>query len=167
MKNTMLATTVTIGLFAILLFIIAYSKGVHLSGLRDAYRIGTKVIPLIALALIIVGMVNNLISKDTIQTISGKNSGVKGIMLGTIAGIITPGGTFVAFPLAGTMLKQGVSIGVVVAYITAYSIFDITRLPVEVSFMGWKFVVAKWCCALLIPVASGLIARYLFSGIQF
>lgn len=163
----MLITTLSIGILAVALSIIAYTKGVHVSGFNDAYKTGIRVIPIILFAFIVIGMLNNLISKDAIKTIAGEEAGIKGIVLATLAGIITPGGTFVALPMAGTLLKFNAGIGSVVAYITAYSIFDITRLPIEISFLGWKFVLVKWCCVLIVPVIGGLIARQFFSWVNF
>lgn len=163
----MFITTVSIGILTVVLSIIAYTKGVHVSGFNDACKTGIRVIPIIFFAFIIIGMVNNLIPKDAISSVIGEETGIKGIFLATLAGIITPGGTFVALPVTGTLLKCNAGIGSVVAYITAYSIFDITRMPIEISFLGWKFVLIKWGSTLVIPVIGGLIARQLFSWVHF
>lgn len=143
MKKSMFITTLAMGILCIILIIIAYNKNIHLPGFIEAYKTGIKVMPLIFCALIVHGMLNNLIPHDMIRNLAGEKTGIKGILLGALAGIITPGGTFVAFPFAGSLLKFGASIGAVVAYTTAYSIFDISRMPIEISFLGWKFVLIK------------------------
>ena len=167
MKKTMLIPTIITGVIGVVLLIIAYSKGVCLHGLKDAYKTGLRIIPLLVFAFIIIGMMNNLISKEVIENLVGKDAGIKGIIMGTLAGIATPGGTFVALPFAGTLLKSNAGIGTVVAYVLAYSIFDITRTPIEIGFLGWKFVLIKWCCVLILPIVGGLIARQLFSWVNF
>lgn len=163
----MLISTIITGTTAIILLIIGYSKGVCLQGLTEAFKTGLRILPLLFFAFIIIGMMNRLISKDIIKNLIGNDTGIKGIVLGAFAGIITPGGTFVALPLAGTLLKMNAGIGTVVAYVTAYSIFDITRTPIEIGFLGWKFVFIKWCCALITPIIAGVIAKLLFSWANF
>ncbi len=163
----MFITTLSIGILAVVLSVIAYTKGVHISGFNDAYKTGIRVLPIIFCAFVVIGMLNNLIPKDAIKSLAGEETGIRGIFLATFAGIVTPGGTFVALPITGMLLKFNASIGSVVAYITAYSIFDITRMPIEISFLGWKFVLVKWCCVLIIPIIGGLIARHFFSWVHF
>ena len=167
MKNTMIITTVIMGVIAGILLIFGYSKGVHLQGLKVAYKTGFRILPLLFFAFITIGMLNSLIPTDTIKNLVGNDTGIKGILIGTLAGIITPGGTFVALPFGGILLKSGAGIGTVIAYITAYSIFDITRTPIEIGFLGWKYILVKWCCVLILPIIGGLIARQLFSWTDF
>lgn len=167
MKETMTVTTIITAVIAGILLILGYSKGVHLQGLQDAYKTAIKIVPILIFAFIIIGMMNSLISANTIKNLVGNDAGIKGILIGTFAGIITPGGTFVALSFAGTLLKSNAAIGTVVAYITAYSIFDITRTPIEIGFMGWKYILVKWCSALILPIISGMIARQFFSWVNF
>ena len=87
-------------------------------------------------------------------------------MLGSIAGALTPGGPFVNLPIAVGLFKAGASIGVMVAYITGWSLWAIARLPIEVGLLGWKFTLIRLASVLIFPPIAGLIANFFFSGVK-
>jgi uncharacterized membrane protein YraQ (UPF0718 family) len=166
-RKIMLPTAVIMGILAIALSIYAYSKGVHHKGLVNALKMGLNILPILLFAFIIIGMINSLDLRNNIQKIFGNDTGIAGISMASLAGMLTPGGTFVALSVGGALLKSGAGIGSVVAYIIAYSTWDLTRTPFEIGFLGWKFVLVKWCCILILPVVSGLTAKLLFSWVEF
>lgn len=163
----MLATTIIMGIIALILCFYAYTKGVHLKGLEEALKIGSKITPMLIIAFIIIGMINKLGVANNVSSMLGQESGMKGIGIGALAGMLTPGGTFVAIPFASVLLKSGAGIGAVVSYLVAWAIFEIMRIPFEISFLGWKFVIVKWCSIIILPIIAGLTARLLFSWINF
>ncbi len=166
-NNNMLTTTIIMGVIAITVFVFAYTKGVHLQGLKIAYSTGLRILPLLIIAFVIVGLVTSLDLSNSIRTILGNQSGLRGIGVGTIAGMLTPGGPFVALPLASVLLKSGAGIGPVMSYFVAWATWELMRTPFEIGFMGWKFVLIKWCSIIILPVIAGLTARVLFSWVNF
>lgn len=163
----MLITIIVMGLLALFLTCFAYTKGVWAKGFIYAFNTGINALPALIFAFIIVGMINSLDPVDYIKSVLGNDTGIKGIGIATLGGMMTPGSMFVAFPVAGTMLKSGAGIGAVVSYILAWSLWQWLRIPFEVSFMGWKFVLIKWCSIVILPVVGGLIAKMLFSWVNF
>ena len=155
------------GMLALFLTVYAYTKGIHITGLRIALKTGMDILPVLILAFIIIGMINSLNLAANVKTILGNEAGIKGIGIATLGGMLTPGGPFVALPMAGTLLKSGAGIGPVVAYIVAWSTWELMRTPFEVSFLGWKYVLVKWCCIIILPIVGGLTARLLFSWVNF
>ncbi len=166
-QKTMLATIIVMGVLAIGLSVYAYTKGSLPEGLNNALKLGSSVLPALLFAFIIVGMVNSLGLVNNVKSILGNDTGIKGIGIATLGGMLTPGSMFVAYPIAGTLLKSGAGIGSVVAYVVAWSTWQWLRIPFEFSFLGWKFVLVKWCCILILPVISGLTAKLLFSWVDF
>jgi hypothetical protein len=53
-----------------------------------------------------------------------------------------------------------------VAYITAWSLWAISRLPMEIGIMGWKFTLVRLACTFFFPPIAGLIAQTFFAGIK-
>ena len=155
------------GIIALAIFVYAYTKGVHLQGLENAQKTGLKTLPLLIIAFVIVGLVSSLDFSNNISTILGRESGIKGIGLGAIAGVLTPGGPFVAMPLASVLLKSDAGIGAVMSYFVAWATWEIMRTPFEVGFLGWKFILVKWCSIIILPLIAGLTARLLFSWVNF
>ncbi|MGD8780887.1 MAG: hypothetical protein PVH88_18215 [Ignavibacteria bacterium] len=168
-KNYREMTIITILMWIIALSLTAYtySKGMHIDGFSNAIKLGIKIIPLCLAAILIVGMLSKLNLDSYIIKYFGNDSGISGIMLASLGGMLTPGGTFVALSMGSTLLKSGASIGSVIAYIIAYSTWDITRTPIEIGFLGWKYVIIKWCCILILPIIGGLTAKLLFSWVDF
>ncbi|MBN1897483.1 MAG: permease [Spirochaetes bacterium] len=142
----MLVPTIIMAILALIFFMLAYKKGggIPVQGLRSAWQLTIQVIPLLIFAFIIAGIVPLLIPKEMISKWIGEGSGIKGILIGTLAGAIAPGGPYVNLPLAAGFLRIGASIGTVVAFLTAWSLWALARLPMEIGIMGWKFTLVRF-----------------------
>lgn len=161
----MLIPTVVMGLIAALLFLIAYSrgKGEHIAGIKSGIVLTLEILPLLFFAFMIAGLIQVLVPREVISQWVGTESGWRGILFGSLAGGLTPGGPYVSFPLAAGLLKAGASVGTLVAFITAWSLWALSRLPLEVGFMGWRFTLVHLVSTLIFPPIAGFIAEKLFS----
>ena len=164
----MLIPTIIMGVIAIILLFIGYQKGggEHIMGLKAAGMLLLQITPLLILAFIIAGMVPQLISTEMISKWIGSESGLKGILIGTGIGAIMPGGPFVSLPIAAGLLRAGASIGTMVAFLTAWSLLAVSRLPLEMGLMGWQFALIRLACTFFFPPVAGLIANLFFSSIR-
>lgn len=162
----MLVPTIIMGIIAFILLAIGYSKGQHIAGLKLAFGTIVKIIPLLIFAFIIAGMVRSLLPQEIIAKWIGKESGLKGIFIGTAAGAITPGGPYTSLPIVAGFLRSGASVGTVVAFLTAWSLWAIPRLPIEVGVLGWKFALIRFASTFFFPPIAGLIAQAFYSGFK-
>jgi len=155
------------GVIAIIFLFIGYQKGggEHIIGLKYAGNLLIQIVPLLIFAFIIAGMVQFLIPHEMISRWIGVESGFRGILIGTGMGAIAPGGPFVSLPIAAGLLRTGASVGTMVAFLSAWSLWAITRLPLDIGIMGWKFTLIRLACTFFFPPIAGLIANRLFSGI--
>ncbi len=162
----MLIPTIIMGVLAIALLIIGYQKGggEHILGLKTAGNILLQILPLLIFAFIIAGMVQVIIPQEMISRWVGAESGFRGILIGTALGGVTPGGPFVTLPIAAGLLRTGASIGTMVAFVTAWSLLAVSRLPMEIGLLGWKFTLIRLACVFFFPPIAGLIANRFFSG---
>jgi len=163
----MLIPTIIMGVLAIVLIFIAYSKGggEHIVGLKSAGNMLVQIIPLLIFAFIIAGMVQVLLPFEMISKWLGAESGFRGILIGTVVGGFAPGGPYVSLPVAAGLLRVGASVGTMVAFLTSWSLWAISRLPLEIGIMGWKFTLIRIACTFFFPPIAGLIANRLFSGV--
>jgi len=152
---------------AVILLVVAYLQGdnLHFLGLKTGAKMLGQVMPLLIIAFIIAGLIQVLIPKEFIIKWLGKEAGFKGILFGTLAGGLTPGGPFVCFPIIASIYKSGAGIGTVVAYITAWSLVSMARLPYEISLISPKFAAIRLACTFFFPPIAGLIAWLLFSKV--
>ena len=163
----MLIPTIIMGVLAIVLVFIAYNKGggEHILGLKSAGSMLVQIIPLLIFAFIIAGIVQVLLPVELISKWVGMESGLRGILIGTVVGGFAPGGPYVSLPIAAGLLRVGASVGTMVAFLTSWSLWAVSRLPMEIGIMGWKFTLIRIACTFFFPPIAGLIANRLFSGV--
>ncbi len=164
----MLIPTIIMGVIAIVFLVIGYQKGggEHILGLKSAGTTLLQITPLLILAFIVAGMAQVLVPRELISQWIGAESGFRGILIGTFVGSLMPGGPYVNMPIAAGLLRAGASVGTMVAFLTGWSLFGISRLPIELGFLGWKFVLIRLACTFFFPPIAGLIANKLFSGVK-
>ncbi len=162
----MLIPTLVMAILAVILLIIGYSKGEgqHIVGLKSAMKMTVDILPLLIFAFIMAGMIQTLLPQELLSKWIGEESGIRGILIGTVAGGITPGGPYVSLPLAAGFLRAGAGIGTMVAFLTAWSLWAVARLPMEIGVMGWKFTFVRLACTFFFPPIAGLLAQMFFSG---
>ncbi|MFC1496259.1 permease [Candidatus Margulisiibacteriota bacterium] len=121
-NNNMLVLTIIMGVIAVALFIFAYTRGDshHVRGLQASLNLFVSIIPLLLFAFIIAGLLQVLIPHQEIAKWIGAESGFRGILIGSIAGALTPGGPFVVLPFAAGLLKGGASYGTLVAFLAGF-----------------------------------------------
>jgi uncharacterized membrane protein YraQ (UPF0718 family) len=166
--SAMLIPTVILGTLALVLVLIGYFKGQgqHISGMKSALTMTIDVIPLLVFAFIVAGMVQVLLPRELLAKWIGAESGMRGILIGTVAGGLSPGGPFVSLPIAAGLLRAGASIGTMVAYLTAWSLWAVARLPMEVGILGWKFTLIRLASTFFFPPIAGFIAQSFFASSQ-
>ena len=164
----MLIPTIIMGVLAISLILIGYFNGEdqHISGLKSALDMTLSIIPLLVFAFIIAGMIKVLLPHDKIAVWVGEEAGFRGLLIGTIAGAVAPGGPYVSLPIAAGLLSSGAGVGTMVAFITGWSLWAIGRLPMEIGILGWKFTLIRFACTFFFPPIAGLLAKVLFSGVK-
>lgn len=162
----MLIPTLIMALLALILLIIGYSRGEgqHIAGLKSAMKMTVDILPMLIFAFIMAGMIQALLPQELLSKWIGEESGIRGILIGTVAGGITPGGPYVSLPLAAGFLRAGAGIGTMVAFLTAWSLWAVSRLPMEIGVMGWKFTIVRLACTFFFPPIAGFLAQMFFSG---
>ncbi|WP_290651990.1 hypothetical protein [Aquisalimonas sp.] len=123
--------------------------------------------PVLVGALLVGAYVQRLIPRTAMARWLGGNSGVLGLSVATIAGAITPGGPFAAFPLVVALYRAGASVEVCVAYVTAWSVLGLNRALVwELPFLGVDFVALRLLISLPLPFLAGFAALVILRWIR-
>ena len=120
------------------------------------------VLPLLVGGVLIGGLIGQLVVKDKIATILGARSGMRGLLLASVAGALTPGGPLMVFPLASALWIAGAEAGLLVTYITAWSLLGLVKIIAwELPLLGPEFTLLRVAVCLPLPVIAGLLARHL------
>ncbi len=167
-KPPMLIPTIVLGVIAVVLLFIGYyqGEGRHITGTKMGLSMLVDIIPLLIFALIVAGMVQVLMPPEMVGKWVGAESGLRGILIGTVAGGIAPGGPYVSLPIALGLMKSGAGIGTMVAFLTGWSLWAFARMPMDVGILGWKLSLIRLACTFFFPPIAGLIAHLLFSDVK-
>jgi len=159
--------TIWMGVTALFLALLAFWQGGLgrvAEGLLQGGKMLIQVLPLMLFAFASAGLISSQISEKTVSRWLGKEAGLKGIFLGALAGALVPGGPYVFFPLAATLLVSGAEIGVVFAFIAAKSLWTLSRMPMEVALIGPKIAFIRYLITFPLPILIGIAANAFFSG---
>ncbi len=165
----MLIPTTIMGVLAIALLLTGYlrGEGQHIVGVKSALNMVVGILPLLICVFIVAGMIQVLLPRELVSKWVGVESGMRGIIIGTVAGGLTPGGPYVSLPIVAGLLHSGASIGTLVAFVTGWSLWAFSRLPLELGILGWKFTIIRIACTFFFPPLAGFIAQAIFSGTKW
>ncbi|MBI2145523.1 permease [Candidatus Woesearchaeota archaeon] len=137
------------------------------SAIRQLFHPAQGFAYIIFSAFLIASLLVIILPKEQIALWLGRESGLKGILLGTLMGALTPGGPFLTFPILVAFWKAGAGAGTVIAYLTAWSLFGINRVLVwELPFFGPKFVALRIAMSFVVPILLGVFGGWLFSWLK-
>ena len=87
---------------------------------------------------------------------------MRGLLIATVAGTLTPGGPITSFPFVVALYMAGADRGSLVAYLTAWSLLGFQRVMVwEMPLLGLDFVLVRSLANLPFPILAGMLARWL------
>ncbi|MFH0931353.1 MAG: permease [Candidatus Zixiibacteriota bacterium] len=149
---------------AIVLCVIAYLKSSELpfTGLKAGGKMFVSILPILIVSFAVAGLMQVLIPKDIIAKWLGTEAGFKSIMIGCVAGALTPGAPYITFPLVAGFYKAGASIGAVVGFVAAWSLWQVYRIPLEVALIGPKVAIVRFLSTLIFPPIAGIFAQTFF-----
>jgi uncharacterized membrane protein YraQ (UPF0718 family) len=156
----MTEATAILVLIALMLVIIARRQSAEQLklGVQTGWVTLKRTMPVLLLAFIIVGLVNALEPQSLVRTWIGPESGVQGVAIGTLAGMLMPGGPYVIFPLIATLYQSGAGLGPTLAMITSWATIALLTVSFELPFMGWRFSLIRLGLGVFIPLVVGLMA---------
>jgi uncharacterized membrane protein YraQ (UPF0718 family) len=132
-------------------------------GLRRGYRSLMSMWWRVLMGIALAGFVQTLIPKAVIAEWIGPRSGVIGILLGSLAGMVLTGGPFVVIPIIASIYTAGAGAGPIIALLTAANLTRIQSLFVmEMPFFGSRISVSRYMICLFVPPIIGLVGSVLF-----
>lgn len=158
--------TLALGILTVILFALARRRrdGSERRGLKMAWTAARRTAILLLLAFAIVGYVNVLSPQDLVQRWIGPQSGLRGLLIGELVGMILPGGPYAVFPLIATLYGAGAGLGPAITIIVSWAMLGLVSVSFELSFMGWRFTLVRWGLGLVFPILAGLLAQALFGA---
>lgn len=151
--------TVLIGIVALWLFLRLPNAEWRQAAYANSWTMVQFTAPRIVVALLGAGFFAELLPPEQVRALFGEDAGLKGALLAIALGPITPGGAFVSFAIGAAALKAGAAPMMVVAYVTAWSLFSATRfLAYELPLMGRRMALQRVALCLPVPFAVAALA---------
>lgn len=133
-------TTAILYSMAVILMVLSYFKDKKKtkSAFKKACKSFEAVMPQFLGVIFIVGIMLSEISSDTISKITGKESGIWGIIISAVVGSITIMPTFVAFSTGNMLLQNGGGYAQVAALVSTLTMVGIVTFSMEAKYIGKK-----------------------------
>jgi uncharacterized membrane protein YraQ (UPF0718 family) len=131
------------------------------TGILKGLKMFLNILPAILSVLILVSIFLFFLPNETLVHYLGEDSGLRGYFIAALIGSIALIPGFIAYPLAGILLKNGVSYPVIAVFITTLMMVGILTLPIEIKYFGVRTALLRnvlyFIGAILIGGAIGLI----------
>lgn len=116
-----------------------------------------KLLPLILFVSLLAGWAasGRLIGK--INTLLDRGP-MRGIIVASVIGAVTPVCGIAVAPIVAALLRQGLPLGVAMAFWLSSPISDPGMIVLTAGILGWGFAVAKLFAALLLGLVAGVVA---------
>jgi uncharacterized membrane protein YraQ (UPF0718 family) len=157
----MQTTTLILAAITIALLIAAYVRGQDLpmAGMKAAGQTLWRNLPILLLGFAIAGLIQVLLPKDLITQWLGTHAGIKGVLIGCLAGGLVPGSPYAVFPLVAGLYRAGTGIGAIVGFVCAWSLWSVSRLPVEIALIDPKIAIVRYIVTFAVPPIAGILAE--------
>ncbi len=136
------------------------------NNLKEAvYKAGKalwRMFPVILGTILLVSIANTLIPKSFYTTIFTENI-LLDPFLGSIIGSVLVGNPVVSYILGGELLKQGVSLIAVTAFILAWVTVGIVQFPAEASILGKKFAIIRNITAFILAIIAAILTVFILN----
>ena len=133
--------------------------------IRIAFKKFVKILPAFAEMLILVSIILGLVPDSIIVHFLGKSNMLQGVLVASFFGSITLMPGFIAFPLCGILLKEGVTYTVISAFTTTLMMVGFVTFPIERRYFGVKVTVMRNVLSLFIALLVALMTGIFFGEI--
>ena len=139
---------------------LAFWKGgwrMILSGFKEGALTFKSIWVRLVLGFSLGGLIQVVIPSPVIAEWLGPASGMKGILIGSYAGIIITGGPYVTLPVVASIFTAGAGVGPVIALLTSMNLISLPGLLTwAIPFMGVRLALSRYIVCLVIPPIVGL-----------
>lgn len=150
MKKFLTRYKISIMLIIINISILFLSPEIGKTAFELTYNNIIEMLLIIPPVFIILGLLDVWIKREVMIKLMGEKSDFLGIVIAFLMGSAAAGPLYVAFPIAGILLKKGSKLSNVLIFIGAWSTTKIPLLLFEASSLGWKFMLTRFIVNLFV-----------------
>jgi uncharacterized membrane protein YraQ (UPF0718 family) len=130
--------------------------------LKTAWREFFQILPALVIMVVLVTILLFLVPDKVVADYLGNHNKWIGFLFATLFGSITIMPGFIAFPLCGILLKQGVSYMALSAFASTLMMVGIATFPIEKRYFGTKAALMRNGLSLVIAVIVALVTGFFY-----
>jgi len=142
------------------------SGGKTVAALKLAARRFAKILPSFLVMLVLFSVAITLLPQDVVMRLLGKDSGWMGVTIASVLGSVTLMPGFIAFPLCGALLREGVPYMVLSAFATTLMMVGVLTYPLERQYFGRSITIIRNAISLLIALVVAVVMGLVFGEIR-
>jgi uncharacterized membrane protein YraQ (UPF0718 family) len=127
---------------------------------KSAQTLGTA-IPMILGILLLISLFNTLVPVSSYRILF--RGTVFDPLLGAILGSVVAGNPVTSYIISGDLLRQGISLLTVTAFLTAWVTVGVIQLPIEIQFFGKKFALLRNLSAFVLSLVVAVLTVLILS----
>ena len=145
------------------LLIIIFNPQIEIDALNFTWKTFLNFLFMLTPIFICIGLMDVWIERETMIKIMGERSGLKGIFVALMLGMITAVPLYALLPVAGVLLKKGSRISNVLIFLSSSASIRIPLLLFEISSLGWQFTFVRFCLNIIIVFVIAFVIEKLLT----
>ena len=157
-----LAIIFNIIIILLLIFSFFKNKKKSLKALHIAFKSFKQIFPLLMIIFFILIFIQGLFSIKQVGDFISSKSGFLGYIISASVGAFFHVPPFIAFPLGGQLLRNGVNAGTIAVFITSLVMVHTFSIPIEIKELGLKFALIRNALAFAFAILIGILIGVLY-----
>jgi len=121
--------------------------------------------PLFLLVMALFAVAITIIPNSLISRTIGTDSGFGGLVMAIVVGSIAMMPGFIAFPLCGALLRQGVPYYILAGFSLALMNVGFVTLPMQIQYLGFKVVIVRNLIGILAALLVAVVVAFAFGEV--
>lgn len=120
-------------------------------------------LPQLVSVVIIIAIMLSVFDSQTISRYLGDESGFAGVLGASVIGAVTLIPGFVAFQLAGELLRNGAGVLQIATFVSSLMMVGFVTLPMEIAYFGKRIAIARNALAFVFSFVAGFFVFWVVS----
>lgn len=132
-------------------------------GLKKGMMQFLKILPTLLSVIIIISIVLYFVSDELLVGYLGEGAGWEAYISAAIIGSVSLLPGFIAYPVAGILIKSGVSYAVIAVFITTLMMVGVLTIPIEAKYFGLKTTLLRNALSFIGAIVVGAVMVFVYS----
>lgn len=149
--DTFFLYAITVVLFVVSIF---KDRKKSLKALMKGLKSIEGILPQLLAVVLLIAISLSVLDSSAISRLIGEDSGWFGLLAAAVIGSVTLIPGFVAFPVAGELIRNGAGTLQIAAFVSTLMMVGVVTLPMEISVFGKRIALLRNVLAFIFSIAA-------------